>query len=785
MLKNPKSKGVIHLAGSHLAPNSSSPRSNRNSSNQDPKPRAGRHGIPSDVDEEYDDLDFDLDNQGSDNGDYEDDQDYDQDDDLDTRRNTRQRSRSSRRERDYRDYDEEDDDYDEDDDYGYNSYHGHDRHSDGNGGSGKSGKGKTILLVALLIIVVGAIIFLLLKLFGPILQDKFGRQGGGQNNPPAAEVGDGITTQVTAEYENGKSLSKNMTVTEGTERPEELADSEDAILLDVQWTGGKAPAEPIYITVSDPSFPDDEGLAVYNFTEDGTGTGGGEWTLVGNYAIRDHSVTFRTEDPSALALSILRAEPSPSPTPMITMPPATPTPAPSITPSPTPAPVKVVDYGGYSEEQSGVFAQVQEIEDENVYVMAVVRNMPAGSSETANSSENGGETGTEGTTDTGESTEGSEDGMTISYVDANETGTPVPETAAPAASAAPAGEYTGPVASVLINLDGTNMRTMDMHMFQAEDGTWCLDGQITAGMLWTSNRDIYGGESRYSLCNNEAYLNLADDGQTMILNDNSVKTRFLIENAEMADGTELQTITYADSGRHYINSMEMTTDTITAEDFPAVDESGNGSSDDDTPGQTIPSGSVLYVGSGVMPESDTVSRDVLQFTVSDNSNDSLQIMLFKLNESIQAPAASTMAASNRIIVPPIDETTNLSFLEVRDGDTILQNGVDYTINVRVYNNNVIVTIQFMGNYSGQVVRTYPGTKVLCNDIIEEPSPSPEPTESPAPTQASAPPQSGGTGGQQQAQPSNPGSGGPDSGTDTATPAPGSTPVSSTDTQPTP
>ena len=670
------------MAGSHLAPSSSS-RSNKNRSRAaEPERKPRSRAYERDYDPDYD-LDYD-------------DQDYYEED----------RAPRSRGSRQYRD--------------GYGDYHG--------GDDGGGGKWKTVLLVILLVVVLAAIAFLVWRLFGAQIMGLFDR-GGKEAPPVAAEVAPGITTQFTAEYENGKSISGDMSITESTKRPPaDLADSGDTTVVDVTWADNKAPEEPVYVTVSDPSFPNDEGLAVYSYTQDELVPDEGEWSQIGTYAIRNNSVTFRVEEPDAFALQVISAHPAPVDTPE---PSDQPSPSPMPTPVATPAPVAAIDYGVYGEAQSGVFAEVDEIDDDEVYVIALVSGMPTEAGELSDEgvSDSGSEAG-DITSDTG--SDGSSDGgMTISYVDA---GTGAETVAAPETGAAQAPAQSGPVASVLLNIDGSSMRTVDVNMFQADDGTWCLDGSaLTAGMLWTSNMDYYSSGYRYSLENNDAYINLGDNSESFILNDNHIRTRFLIEDVEKDDGSTVRTLTYGDDGTHYINSMEMIPDAVTADDFPAT---GNASGDD-VQGQVIPSGHVLYLGSGLMPESDAVARDLLQFTTSREPNDALQVMLFKLDDSIQAPAPATGAApavsAGHILVPAIDETTNLSLLQIKDGSTVLQNGIDYTVNARVYNDTVVVTVRFMGNYSGQIVRTYPGTKVLCNDVFAEVSPSPEPSASPSPS----------------------------------------------------
>ena len=670
------------MAGSHLAPSSSSKPNKSRSHAAEPERSARSRARERSYDPDYD---LDYEDQG-----YE---EYEQP--------RASRSRSSRQ---YRDD-------------GYGEYYG-----GGNDGGG-GGKWKTVLLVVLLVVVLAAIGFLLWRLFGSQIMGLFG--GGKEPAPVAAEVAPGITAQFTAESENGKNLSGSMTITESTKRlPEDLADTDDAKVVDVTWTDNKAPEEPVYVTVSDPSFPDDEGLAVYSYTEDELIPDEGEWTQIGTYAIRNNSVTFRAEEPAAFAYRVISANPAPVDTPA---PSELPSPSPMPTPVATPAPIAAIDYGVYGEAQSGVFAEVDEIEDDEVYVMALVSNMPTEADELSDEGDT-----TEDDADTG-STESTDGGMTISYVDAG-AGTVAPEAGVPLEGADQTPAQSGPVASVLLNIDGTNMRTVDMDMFQTEDGAWCLDGSaITAGMLWTSNRDYYNSGYRYSLENNDAYINLGDGSEAFILNDNHIRTRFLIEDVEKDDGSTVRTVTYGDDGTHYINSMEMIPDAVTPDDFPAT---GNASGDD-VQGQVIPSGHVLYLGSGLMPESDAVARDLLQFTTSKEPNDALQVMLFKLDDSIQVPvtasAEGATAPAGHILVPAIDETTNLSLLQIKDGDTVLQNGIDYTVNARVYNDTVVVTVRFMGNYAGQIVRTYPGTKVLCNDVFAEVSPSPEPSATPAPS----------------------------------------------------
>ena len=230
--------------------------------------------------------------------------------------------------------------------------------------------------------------------------------------------------------------------------------------------------------------------------------------------------------------------------------------------------------------------------------------------------------------------------------------------------------------------------------------------------------------------NNGSFLNLDDNNENVILTDSGARTRWLIQTAELSDGSEMDTLDYyVDGERHYINVMEMLTDEVNDSDFPSA---------------TPPADSVIpqpvYLG-GAAADNDVAMREVLHITTTgeDNADEALRVLLFKLDEDIEtAPEGAGTPPASRIVVPAINAETNLSTMIVRDGANILTLGQDYTVSARVCNNStVVVTIRFIGKYTGQIVRTYAGTTFLTNETAE-PSPSPSTSPSPSPSPSSTP-----------------------------------------------
>ena len=604
--------------------------------------------------------------------------------------------------------------------YGYESdydpAYGYEPEYDPKGSRRGGGKWKVAVLVVILLVVVAALGYLVWQLFGGDIMDRIN----GTTADATADIAPGITTQIGASDQTGKNLSGQIAVTEGTQRPDAVSPEEDLVLLDINWTGKKDPEGPMYVTVSDPSWPDGNGLAVHHYNHSN------QWEMVGTYTIRDHAVTFLVNDLSPFAFQLISPEPSPTPEPT-----AEPTATPEPTPEPTPSPTQALDYGMYADVQEGVYSLLDDnkMEDDAVYVIALVQDLPEDVQDDGDAD-----------TDASPSASPADGDVDFSYVEtAGDSEQPADGDPEAPGEPTPVPEPTaGPTARVLLNLGGMSLRTVDMPLVQTEDGKWCLGGAVTAGMLWTTNGEYYASNTRYSMENNGSFLNLDDNNENVILTDSGVRTRWLIQTAELSDGSKLDTLDYyIDGERHYINAMEMLTDEVDDSDFPSATPPADG---------TVPQ--PVFLG-GEAADGEAIVREVLHFSVTgeDNADDALRVLLFKLDEDIEtAPEGAGAAPASRIVVPVINAETNLSTMVIRDGANVLTLGQDYTVSAQVCNNStVVVTIRFMGKYAGQIVRTYPGTTFLTNETTEpspspstSPSPSPSPTATPGGTQTTSP-----------------------------------------------
>ncbi len=151
------------------------------------------------------------------------------------------------------------------------------------------------LLAVALVLGTAAATFLVLVLW-------HGRSSGtdGQDAGSAVvDVAPGIFTEVTAETADGTNVTGSLTITQGTQRPEEIPETSEVVLLDISWTDEEGMSEPLYITVSDPRFPDDSGVAVYHYGD------AGRWDGLGAFKIVSNSVTFLATDLSPFAFQVL------------------------------------------------------------------------------------------------------------------------------------------------------------------------------------------------------------------------------------------------------------------------------------------------------------------------------------------------------------------------------------------------------------------------------------------------------------------------------------------------
>lgn len=90
------------------------------------------------------------------------------------------------------------------------------------------------------------------------------------------------------------------------------------------------------------------------------------------------------------------------------------------------------------------------------------------------------------------------------------------------------------------------------------------------------------------------------------------------------------------------------------------------------------------------------------------------------NETVSKAVAFTIEPKayeedGSITIPKIDSSTDISKLEIKDGDTTLKQGTDYEIKKTLKEKTMSVTITFKGNYKGTVVKTYTAT----DEEIEE------------------------------------------------------------------
>lgn len=315
-----------------------------------------------------------------------------------------------------------------------------------------------------------------------------------------------LPTQVKIQDASGKDVSNHLSLFPGTLRPDIAKPDAELILMEISLTGKAADNGPFILTVSNNDFPDNDGLAVYHCAN-------GSWELVNTYLIANHSVSFQVDSLSPFAFEVISSNPEPT---------ATPEPTPTVTPEPTPEP-EVVDYGKYNKIQHGEFAQADEMSENGAYVIALV-NDP--------------------------------DALTDSAVtffdpeaeDAQQTEQPI-------------------TATVLLNYSSKELRTVEVEVKKDTAGKYTLTGDVVDGMLWNvASADTVGGATRFSLVNNENFLNLDEKNENFIMDDNEVRTRWLYEEVKPGDDDDFSaftTLTYrVDSDAYYASFMGMAPEAV-------------------------------------------------------------------------------------------------------------------------------------------------------------------------------------------------------------------------------
>ena len=317
----------------------------------------------------------------------------------------------------------------------------------------------------------------------------------GRNKAPVSS----LPTQVAAYDARGRDVTSSVSITEGTARPDDVPEDADVTLLDISWVGKKAANYPFIITVSNDAFPNNDGLSVYH-------NANGQWELLGTYLIENHSVSFQTNSLSPFAFQVISSNPEPTPTPE-----PTPEPTPTATPEPTPEPI---DYGMYNTVQVGEFVQANAIALNGAYVIAFVDD-PNAEAPVADS--NG-----------------------VTFFDVNQD----------------AGPYE---AKFLVNYDGTKLITIDGEVIKGADGRYTIANPVVDGMVWTAvTSDTVSGAERFSLVNNDKYLNLDDKNENVILNNDDVKTRWLYGAVVPERGDSFTALSYQmGSDSYFVKEMSM------------------------------------------------------------------------------------------------------------------------------------------------------------------------------------------------------------------------------------
>lgn len=105
-------------------------------------------------------------------------------------------------------------------------------------------------------------------------------------------------------------------------------------------------------------------------------------------------------------------------------------------------------------------------------------------------------------------------------------------------------------------------------------------------------------------------------------------------------------------------------------------------------------------------------------------------------EGIEIPVQVTPKQASDSWVSPVTNAQNAANLTVRDGGTTLHEGVDYTLSTKESGRTVTLTVNFLGNYTGTVLRSY---TVPASSAAQSPSVSSTPSQTGGQESASANP----------------------------------------------
>jgi uncharacterized membrane protein YgcG len=135
-------------------------------------------------------------------------------------------------------------------------------------------------------------------------------------------------------------------------------------------------------------------------------------------------------------------------------------------------------------------------------------------------------------------------------------------------------------------------------------------------MLWTAVSSDYVLEAeRFALVNNEKFLNLDEDNETVVMDDNDERTRWLYETIEADDEDEdaedVDTLTYAlPPDTYYTEVMEMVAQALEAADTEDADE-----------------------------------QQAIQFTMTDDQGKAITIVLFQLSTSEETVSTTSFTGT--------------------------------------------------------------------------------------------------------------------------------------------